>query len=1115
MAKLTTRRAGPAKSKPDFHRQTVLFQWALSKLGVKSLHDFRQRFGISPDSAEGLDERTGMHRFFEALAGALPGMADGSVIPVDRVQCYEQNILEHTQAINVARLHHGEPKINWKYHQYLALLFTEFFLDQYFENPEELREQINAQIARHNAQAPEVDRVEPFPTDADAREQLARLAFWCATGSGKTLLMHVNVRQFRHYHQRAFHCGKWPRLDQIILVTPNDGLSNQHAMEFTQSGFNVITVGEQGIDGLFADLTKNAIKILSIHKFQQEHGKTTVATEAFEGCNLVLVDEGHRGAGRGEEGKWMARRDQLAKGGFCMEYSATFKEAIGNDPAMRNRYARCVLFDYAYRSFYRDGYGKDFTILNLEDDTRQKRYLTAALLLFYQQLRVWMDGGAAIRPFLIEKPLWVFVGHTVVGKASSTDDTVSVSDVVEVLLFFNGFLADSAQSIELIESLLEEGFQDHNGRDILAHRLGHLDVSGDKAALARELHANILRCVFNAPGGGALAVQMLKNAAGELAIKVGEGEPFGVVNVGDPLAVAEACAEKGIVRLEDDVNRGSLFNGIGRDDSPVNLLVGSRKFTEGWNSWRVSAIGLMRMGKSEGTQIIQLFGRGVRLRGYRMSLRRSSALADKPQPPRNLRQVETLQVFGIKASYMNTFRDWIFSEVPEAVEKQIWDLPVVRTLPQRKLKTLRLKDVIEGVQVERGSAFRKLGPLVQLRPPHGTAPEDAWLRGHRTRLNWLPRIRGIAGADRQITAAIGDAGETPRQVFSPLHIALLDIDDLLFGLEAFKATRGLDRLHADKPAILALLQDNSWYELLAAADDMRTHRYENRSQWQRMAQQLINAYAERFYRFVRGRWEAPYIEVGEIDDRDFEGTNYTIETSELVHSAEEINQIAGFVQDLRQALEGSPLAPWSQWGGQWRTVPFAGHLYQPLLYVGKNAQIKISPVPLDQHEAQFVDDLAQWCSANAGREIYLLRNQAVTGLGFFQAANFFPDFLLWAQAGDRQHLAFVDPKGLLHFDPADPKIQFATRDIPRLQQIINGKNAELILHAFILSNTSFAGLGWSGGGKQLMSKADIEDMGVLFQTDDPATYIDSLMRRIVDSVIPPEKPQASGTGARE
>ncbi len=479
-----------------------------------------------------------------------------------------------------------------------------------------------------------------------------------------------------------------------------------------------------------------------------------------------------------------------------------------------------------------------------------------------------------------------------------------------------------------------------------------------------------------------------------------------------------------------------------------------------------------------------------------MSLRRSSVLTQKPRPPKNLRQVETLQVFGIKANYMNTFRDWIFSEVPEAMEKQVWDLPVVKTLPTRTLKTLRLKEVIDGVQIERGNAFRKLGPLVRLRPPHDTAPEDAWLRSHRTRLNWLPRIRGIAGADRQITSAVGEAGESPQQQLTAFHVALLDMDDLLFGLEAFKAVRGLDRLHADKTAILKLLQDVNWYELLATADDMQTHRYENRPQWQRMAQQLINAYAERFYRYVRGRWEAPYIEVADVVADDLEKQDYTIETTDMAESVAEIQQISQFVADLKSALDTNSLAAWSQWGGRWRTVPFAGHLYQPLLYIGKNAQIKISPVPLNQYEAQFVEDLAKWCTQHARREIYLLRNQAVTGLGFFQAANFFPDFLLWVQDGDRQHLAFVDPKGLLHFDPADPKIQFATREIPRIQRIIDAQNTGLILHAFILSNTPFASLGWSKGEGNLMSKSEIADLGILFQADDPATYIESLMSQI-------------------
>jgi len=1100
-------RAGRGRSgapKPDFHRQTVLFQWALAKLGVRDLKQFKDRFQISPDSAEGIDERTGLHRFFEAIAGVLPTVNDANVVPVDRLRAFEQNILEHTQAINTARLRHNQPRIDWKYHQYLALLFTELFLDQYFDDARALRDEINARIAEHNGEAIEPDQVAAFPTepvgddDADPRRQLARLAFWCATGSGKTLLMHVHVRQFRQYHQRAFSAGTWPKLDQIILVTPNDGLSAQHATEFMQSGFDVVTVGEQGVDGLFAAQAQRAIKILSIHKFQDDHGKATVATEAFEGCNLVLVDEGHRGAGRGEDGKWLSRRDQLAKGGFCIEYSATFKEAIGNDEAMKNRYARSVLFDYAYRSFYRDGYGKDFTILNLEDDDKQRRYLTAAVLLFYQQLRVWMDGGDAMKPFQIDKPLWVFVGHTVTGgKVSSTDDKESVSDVVEVLLFLKAFLAAPAEAVALIKSLLEEGFKDQNGRDLLAHRLPHIDVSGDKAALAQSLHDGILRDVFHAPGGGVLAVQMLRGATGELALKVGEAEPFGVVNVGEPSAVAEACAAKGVVRLEDDANRSSLFQGINRDDSPVNLLVGSRKFTEGWNSWRVSSIGLMRMGKSEGTQIIQLFGRGVRLRGYRMSLRRSSVLADKPAPPRNLRQVETLQVFGVKATYMNTFRDWIFSEVPEAQEKQVWDIPVVKTLPERKLKTLRLRAEIDGETVERGQAFRKLGPLVRLRPPHETATEDAWLRHHRTKLNWLPRIRGIAGANQQITAAIGQAADLPRQTLKTVPTFLFDLDGLLFGLEAFKATRGLDRLHVDLAAVAAMLARDDWYELLATADDMRLDRYENRSQWQRMAQQLLNAYSERFYRYIRGRWEAPYLEVTELTaadpnlkDMDY----YSIETTEAVQTAEQIEQIAAFVKELEKTLEGKPLATWSQWGGRWRTVPFSGHLYQPLLHVGKNAEIRIIPVALDKWEATFVQDVATWCMANQGREVYLLRNQAVTGLGFFQAANFFPDFLLWVQDGERQHLAFVDPKGLHHFDPSDPKVQFATREVPRLQQIVERQAPDLQLHAFILSNTLFASLGWSNdGGRTPMAKADVEALGVLFQVDDATTYVQTLM----------------------
>ena len=50
-----------------------------------------------------------------------------------------------------------------------------------------------------------------------------------------------------------------------------------------------------------------------------------------------------------------------------------------------------------------------------------------------------------------------------------------------------------------------------------------------------------------------------------------------------------------------------------------------------WNSWRVSNMGLMNVGTGEGSEIIQLFGRGVRLKGRGMSLKRSTHL-EGPHP---------------------------------------------------------------------------------------------------------------------------------------------------------------------------------------------------------------------------------------------------------------------------------------------------------------------------------------------------------------------------------------------------------------------------------------------------------------------------------------------------
>ena len=128
-------------------------------------------------------------------------------------------------------------------------------------------------------------------------------------------------------------------------------------------------------------------------------------------------------------------------------------------------------------------------------------------------------------------------------------------------------------------------------------------------------------------------VENLKGADGEIALRLGENDPFGLINVGDASALCKLCEEHpDLLVVTEKEFSGSLFAKLSAGDSTVNVLIGSKKFSEGWNSWRVSTMGLMNVGKSEGSEIIQLFGRGVRLKGYGMCLKRSSQIDDITKP---------------------------------------------------------------------------------------------------------------------------------------------------------------------------------------------------------------------------------------------------------------------------------------------------------------------------------------------------------------------------------------------------------------------------------------------------------------------------------------------------
>ena len=1063
------------KPQMPFGSKLVLNQWLLSLFKAKQFDDLTAPFRSG--AHDGLDENN-IHHIHHALKGIF---INPNQLPEELLLEYDQNIVKHTQRLNERRITRGEAPIIWKYFQYLSLLFCEIYLDRYFRDPKSLLLELNRQVQIYNRGAPDSDQISPFDASVEAWPQLNKLAFWMATGSGKTLLMHINILQYWDAMSRH---GRLHKLNRILLLTPNEGLSKQHLREFDRAGIDAELFDKKG-RGVFSGLS---VEILEVTRLRDEMGDKTVAVEAFEGNNLVLVDEGHRGTSSGKGGTWMGYRNALCERGFSFEYSATFGQAIKGNPDLTDLYAKSVLFDYSYRYFYADGYGKDYQILNLDRHTHHDHlelYLVACLLTFFQQQRLFKEQERLLRPFKIENPLWIFVG----GRVTATLAKRDASDIIEILRFLDGYVMNRAKSVQHIDRVLSEGLIAWDGTNLFSGRFPYLNTRG---LSSDQIYDETLSTIFNAPGGGQMYIENLKGVSGEVALRLGiENEAFGLINVGDDAKLVRLCAEEGLHTGEKEFAE-SFFHKLNQPHSKINILIGSKKFTEGWNSWRVSTMGLMNVGKGEGAQIIQLFGRGVRLKGCNMSLMRSSKaqLPEGLKPPEHISLLETLGVFGIQADYMIQFRNFLVEEgLPINNDPIEFLLPVIKNLGKQPLKTIRIKTEINGVSTELEDAFRILAPVPTVSAPDPVSdPDTIYLQKHKVNLNWYPKIRAMKSDELKG----GDRNVVPNEThFQPGHVAFMDCNRLYFELERFKAERGWYKLNIPRPVIEKLLADQSWYCLQIPEEEMIGDSYEKVQIWEEIALALLKKYTERYYTFRKRMWELPHLEYSTVsgDDPNLLGLKESADEGyyRILIDQSEI-EIVEKLEELKAAIEKREMKPWAFQGI--KALWFGCHLYQPLLSLDSTI-VQISPAPLNKSERDFVEDLKAFHDENETffktRELYLLRNLSRgRGVGFFEAGNFHPDFILWLLEDGQQKIIFVDPKGIRNLGPNDPKIQFF-ETIKEIEDRLSDPSVSL--HSFIVSNTPSAKMReiWN------MKKSEMEKRNVLFQREDKDVYIGKIL----------------------
>ena len=1065
-------RTNPVHSYDRLEHRLTLLAWLHSRLGYESTKALLDDASQADEGFDG-NGRSHVHARLASRAGQLRG------VTVEELGRYDGNIRDHLAAMNAGR---SQP-ITLRYFQYLAALYTEIFLDRYDRSPAALLRSLNAHVDKLTSERLGV-RVEQYE-----ESDLKKLAFWMATGSGKTLLMHLNYRQYLHYNREP--------LDNILLITPSEDLTRQHLEELQASAIPArrFDLNERGLFGGEAD-TVRVTEITKLVMKKRGEGET-VSVEALEGNNLIFVDEGHKGSG-GEA--WREVRDALGQTGFTFEYSATFGQALNaaGDDALTAEYGKAIAFDYSYRYFYDDGYGKDFHILNLQQETtgeRTQTLLLANLLSFYEQQRVFADHGAELRPYNLERPLWVFVGSSV--NAVRTERGQARSDVLTVARFLHRTLSDAAWATETIGRLLkgDSGLTDEYGADPFADKYPYLRATGRKSAAA--VYKDMLARTLHTPSGGGLHIADIRGSEGELGLKAaGADEYFGLIYIGDTPRFKRLVEEDGAgITVEEDAISGSLFADVGRPDTTVETLIGSRKFIEGWNSWRVSNMGLLNIGKNEGSQIVQLFGRGVRLRGREMTLKRT-APADGPHPE-HIELLETLNIFAVRANYMAQFRDYLQREgVP--TEGRL-ELPLF-VRPNREF----LNKGLVIPRVDEGRDFKTEAEVV-LEYAEGVGPVS---------IDVSARVQSMDSGGFGVDESSASSGRDT--VIPNDSLAMVDWDKAYLSLIEHKERKGMDNLVIGPAALKPIMEAGKKAYLLVAEESLTEPT--SAEEWGRLQDTvtgILRLYADRLYRRSRERWESSNMVYKTLDESDANFRFNKIREDSpgryivgVPQSKQElIEEIRALIKNCR-ALDETD-------GTSLPRIYFDQHLYQPLLVEKDGTPLKMSPPGLTGSEQRFVDDLKQYWDKKRDdgpddAEVFLLRNQSRgAGVGFFEESGFYPDFILWVKSVGAQRVVFVEPHGMRQENAPEhsDKIGLYKR-LRELGATMRERSAsdDVTLDSFIVSETPYEALSkrWRGN----WSRSDFATEHILFpERKGEYDYVAEIVEGRVPS--PAEAPAAS------
>ena len=530
-----------------------------------------------------------------------------------------------------------------------------------------------------------------------------RMSFWMATGSGKTLIIVKLIELLG----KLIAQKELPTRDILFLAHRDDLLDQfkNHIEEFNSFNFDtkINLKNLRDYESMKREnvlpFSKNEITVfyyrsdlISDQDFKKKDTKIIKYTNYDKnGEWYILLDEAHKGDK--EDSKRQILYSILSRNGFLFNFSATF-----TDP---RDFATCA-FRFNLADFIRNGYGKHIYLSSSEIDAfrrkddfskleKQKIVLKTLILLTY--IHKYFEKIRRYEKTLYHRPLLL----ALVNSVNKPD--------ADLQLFFREIENIAREKPRLFDSAKEEIINELS--DYKKYQFeDDLEFVFDKKIFVEIGYEDILKYVYNTKKPGTIEISFRPSDKSQVAFKLTTSDRyFALIKTGE---MPEW--------LKNELNRFNInhrfetegfFQQINRDDSDINILMGSRSFYEGWDSNRPNMILFVNIGIGNDAKkfVLQSIGRGVRIEPQKHKRRRIKELLNikeiKEQLFNKIKNlvlpIKTLFVFGTKVDIVEKIID---SLKPERQEKSLGNAFILNPEAQKHTLLVPVYKTVERIFAE-------------------------------------------------------------------------------------------------------------------------------------------------------------------------------------------------------------------------------------------------------------------------------------------------------------------------------------------------------------------------------------------------------------------------------